>query len=755
MSPKAIPVPRGVDLSTLEGVYEIDAEDDRYFVALALIAENSARFLGERFDARGVKHVVFSTGGAFANAPEQREMRVDANFYSSVLKDYEDWQEKWFREVIQNAVDAGAKHVDLKVEARLRPGTTEADFVVSCRDDGRGMDQETLLNKFLVLGGSTKSFGDKGLSLGGFGKAKELIALPWISWKIHTRDNIAEGQGVKYSFDTAPRIDGTLVEVVMPKDKATTAYKATSFLSKCYLPDVKFTVDGKEKAADLKPHEQIDRFGDKGIVYHNPADVMSSSQILVRVGGLYHFGVYVTSSVRGVFILELTGRSIDLLSANRDGFRDQQLRWDVSNFVNELAADIFSKIRKGKGETREVYQGRGKFVSDESALRSAMLNQVKFKRKVGHVEDEDIENVADALDKMGGAQQDERLLETSDPRSDQAIPRAVAPPMNMRPTGDLARIVLKVDMRGPSQVEAALKQLAWEPDFIIINSNPDKYEAERQTEFFKVTDKFRPETMAPNMRKLARLWAELCRFVLIQLGSERDFGVGWIFVEGVRAATVREEGKNWMMLNPFKGGAVGRKKLWSASSVEDVDFLFAAAVHECTHLHNSVSAHDEAFAAALTDSMVLTAGGQRIARQIRRVVVSRIFAPGAVTGEAFKDVPRAPVGPADLPGRVDIRLTRFTPTWIQLSEIRATPGGMLFLIDSRQGQWHEFDVVGVPVTIRAMFLQILSEGNQVARSWTEAYEWATSHFGANAEYGEPSEEDEEWEIHNIAWEKIR
>lgn len=196
------------------------------------------------------------------------------------------------------------------------------------------------------------------------------------------------------------------------------------------------------------------------------------------------------------------------------------------------------------------------------------------------------------------------------------------------PNRELAHELLtSVTYNGAHHVEEAVKQLAWEPDFFVIND----------IEGFRVPAKFLPATMRPRVVKLARTWTELCRFVLMQLGNFCPFGVGWIFAENSAAAYLHDDGEDWLLLNPFVD-LLERKKTWTPTSVDDLKWLYAAAVHECTHLADGIDYHDEAFASALTRNIAKTADGFR---KVRKIVNSIRMKEGAVVDVPTQDNPAA------------------------------------------------------------------------------------------------------------------
>jgi hypothetical protein len=128
--------------------------------------------------------------------------------------------------------------------------------------------------------------------------------------------------------------------------------------------------------------------------------------------------------------------------------------------------------------------------------------------------------------------------------------------------------------------------------------------------------------MTRNIRKIARFWAELCRFVLMQLGSGLAFGVGFQFDTYAAAAYLHEEGQHWLLLNPFHNVDPTRAtaELFDLADWEHVMWLYASAVHECTHMADGITYHDESFASALTRNFARTTGKDKQIRAIKRVV---------------------------------------------------------------------------------------------------------------------------------------
>lgn len=155
--------------------------------------------------------------------------------------------------------------------------------------------------------------------------------------------------------------------------------------------------------------------------------------------------------------------------------------------------------------------------------------------------------------------------------------------------------------------------------------------------------------MATRTKQLVTFWSELCRFVLIQLGSANTYGVGFIISQDVAAAHVHESGEDWLVLNPFKRrprvkssweeGEAG--EFYSLSDKDDLAWLYAAAVHECTHIADGIVYHDESFSTAFTVNVAKTSGKLKQLTAIRKAVVARQSRSGEVERPAKSTAIRA------------------------------------------------------------------------------------------------------------------
>jgi hypothetical protein len=71
--------------------------------------------------------------------------------------------------------------------------------------------------------------------------------------------------------------------------------------------------------------------------------------------------------VPGFIIAELTAPSIEILTANRDGFRDWQVSHSINQLAERVAKDNLSALKNKQGLIRKKFEGTGKFRARERA----------------------------------------------------------------------------------------------------------------------------------------------------------------------------------------------------------------------------------------------------------------------------------------------------------------------------------------------------------------------------------------------------
>lgn len=613
------------------GIAVVRADDPQYGRMKGLAVLGKADFIGERYDEDGVLTAAFRNPQSYASNPE---ITIGGDFFMSALRDYRDWKEKWWREAIQNAVDANSTSIECG-SLRNEDGT----WTVWCADDGVGMDAETILTKFLVLGASGKREG--GSSVGGFGKAKELLILPWIGWEVHSKNTLVVGQGTKYEVDSAKGRRGTKITVTMAADMYTHGLQAGNYIKKCYLPNIDFYVhmtnvaSGKEERvkvwADLAVGRKIDDLTTKdgvsvgGVYYDANKKALVDQRLLVRSKGLCMFDKWMPPEVTGTIIAELTGKTIDLLTANRDEFRDYRVGNQIESFSGRVAKDITSALQEKQGILRKKFKGTGRKLDQRMREFEALLK----KKLLGSPEAIETAETGQpvVLDPVNVIDRDAyRTYVPSAPERDVPEEKEESPQgffLNFTVPDGAIEAMTSIKMDGPNQIECAAAQLAWQPDFFVMNNIPG----------YVPPKTFFPDHMSARHLKLIRLWCEFCRFILIQLNCGTPFGIGINFDPSSRGTHLEDDDGHWLFFNPFRTKK-GHKTAPSDDPFldyavkEDVYHLYATAVHECTHMADGVHYHDEAFSSALTYNFAKTSGRDRqIVQILKSIKGGRILTP--------------------------------------------------------------------------------------------------------------------------------
>lgn len=642
------------------------AFDDAY----AAVLDGAVQELGVKYDDEGTAMLVFSTERSRGNGQrvrrnsddllsgELQQVKVNDDDLIKEIQAYSTWKTAWWREAIQNSVDARATHIQLY--AKEIEGDPEGNWLVSCQDNGTGMTPEIIINKFLTRFGSTKV--GQG-STGGFGEAKKLLLFTWKKWRIFSQNAVIEGGGEIFRGKTAGSyLSGTRIESVQPAAEHTTLAHAIEFASRCYLPNTRLTyIDNEGRSQRIMPNKKADISGLTPIretetiriyfVKNKRGEEYKSRSVWVRVHSaslgtsLFMFDKPLANETDGQVIVEIIGRSVDILTSNRDGFRNYtQAREIVDAFIQELAKDPKSAVKprnpgfiktytKGRRERVSLpdidlpYGGGGGFKDASESAGQNKLNGRGIKALL-----EQVAQVAQAAESAqesnyggyGGSFGSEAYKMLS----------------GLSQTADLAESILE-DLQFASDVELkrSIQQLKWQPDFIVINEIEG---FDDQNVLRSPLKKFYPEEMTPTVARLARVWMELCRWVLMQLRCDEEWGIGFVFGTDTGAAYSRKRGLNWLLLNPFDlSGGLAKTLIEDVSEgrlpksrLEDLEilrvtdrndfkWLYAAAIHEATHFADGLDYHDEAFSSALTSNIAKCADGMLFYNKIIQATASR------------------------------------------------------------------------------------------------------------------------------------
>lgn len=108
---------------------------------------------------------------------------------------YANWPGAFWRELTQNAADAGARTITIRIEQH------DGFIRVHFEDDGPGMDRALLETVYFRLGETTKGGEFDFTALGGFGRARILTCFSMLRYTIRTQNLVVTGEGADYTID--------------------------------------------------------------------------------------------------------------------------------------------------------------------------------------------------------------------------------------------------------------------------------------------------------------------------------------------------------------------------------------------------------------------------------------------------------------------------------------------------------------------------------------------------------------------------
>lgn len=269
------------------------------------------------------------------------QVRIGPSFFESAFRDYSNWQWAWIREILQNCQDAPkCTEIDISIKEN------DEDTLVTVSNNGLPMTKEILLDKFLSLGESGKRFEG---TVGGFGKAKELIAFCHKNWQIETGNLIAKGIGGEFTLNEIEYFHGTRTTVLM---KGKEAYHLESALMRyCSFADWpgNLTLNGLVIDTNLSVREHRKDFS-FGKLY-NSSDL---GKIIYRINGIPMFYRWLFGDDLEGFILELNGSQA--LTSNRDGLVYEASR-EVDVFIDQLSTNKLAAFRDESKEKKLRFEG--------------------------------------------------------------------------------------------------------------------------------------------------------------------------------------------------------------------------------------------------------------------------------------------------------------------------------------------------------------------------------------------------------------
>ncbi len=476
----------------------------------------------------------------------QSTIKIGPSFFAKAKNDYSNWTWAWIRELAQNSMDCkGTTEIEFKFSVN-----SDGNTVAICQNNGEPMDYDTLVNKFLSLGESGKNFNG---TIGGFGKAKELIAFCHKSYKIHTGNLLVTGEGADYQLvEVKEKLAGTKTEVVMLGNYVSSLENA--LIRFCRHAQWEGTVTYSGKHLETNQHKgTFRRELSFGRVYTN----QNVKGAVCRIHGIPMFiDTYCTD--RGV-IIELNGNSGTTLTSNRD-MLSYTYRNELSQFTKMLNTDA-TKALSAPNPTVTYYPGH------KCYIRQTTTKQEKSEAIAAKVTQSTVYT-------FNSETTQSTAVEENDDDTNWA---------------EICDIPAEQESQDPQEVN----QLGF--NFYIRNETR-----------LVVPNHFLPTQMSEYATKLSHIWANVLLTMHQILESNKvnvpsTFSVGFVFSENTEALYHQKDGEVTYYLNPCsiaqdRTGTRFKKRFL----LTEKERIISIAVHEIVHALG-YEYHDEDYACKLTE----------------------------------------------------------------------------------------------------------------------------------------------------------
>lgn len=506
---------------------------------------------------------------------------IGPEFFRKAFNDYADPYWAIIREFLQNSIDCGSRTI------RLTCTESGGHTTLSVENDGTPMTRDILVGKLLCLGGSGKDF--QGTSVGGYGKAKEVLYFCHASYEIHSGDLIVNGSGAVYDIGSAPYVHGTRSVIVLNglvKAKLEKAFKQWVEYGQW---SGTLIWNDQHHRADLRKGSPRRDLG-FGMVYTNRTH---RYRLVVRMHGMPMFVEY--TGLDRCVVVELAGVSSDVMTSNRDGLVNPYAR-ELTSFVTELSVDKRSALKRNRGPRYTRY--RGTKLVNTSRLNVAAV--VAIEPSIGTTTTPEWNTPFPATVPPG--------FESGGPCPvDHTLPNGtVIRGVSVDESEEVQEPVYHENVDAGPGIHAAAYTTSFSAPA------PRRQVATLGTEFIlknetdlKVPAHFDPGSgeFSSHSMKLTRIWGRIMVELHRLFDVEAEFSIGFIMSEDCEAEY--EEGTYGKVyyLNPAEvveqksSASKSFRKRWALT---DRDELIMTGLHEFVHGLGK-SQHDEQYAGKLTD----------------------------------------------------------------------------------------------------------------------------------------------------------
>jgi len=237
-------------------------------------------------------------------------------FLKMATIDYSDWKSALIREFIQNSYDADATEIRFHYSKKDGIGT------LSIVDNGHGMTEQVIRERLLTLGGSLKKEG----SVGGLGKAKEILYFSWNYWNISSQNVFVEGSGSQFTLTLKDPsfIKGVSSTIEIPESIVSEYLlrsKIQYIVSHSCLNNTKVFYNEEEipNSSSISIGNKIGTIDGLGSLYRNTG-TSTANEVVIQSRGLMMFSRYLPGNNNCNYVFNIEVPSYDSLTSNRDSF---------------------------------------------------------------------------------------------------------------------------------------------------------------------------------------------------------------------------------------------------------------------------------------------------------------------------------------------------------------------------------------------------------------------------------------------------
>lgn len=519
----------------------------------------------------------------------QQSITISPEFFRKARNDYSDQEWAVAREFMQNSIDARSQNI------RITIVHTEDGARVTVRNDGKAMSHEILTGKLLSLGASGKDFDN---TVGGFGKAKEILYFTHASYQIRSGSYLVNGSGGTYDIqETVEFFPGTesTIHTDMSAERLINAFRKFFFYGQ-WTGTV--TINDRVYTPRMKKGSRRKDYS-WGVVYTNKS---AEGKLVVRINGMPMF-ISDTSYSKGAVVVELNGNSGEILTANRDGLQWYSRR-ELDRFVEDLAVDRRSALKR---EAPTLQWWDGEQISSEG--------RVEYTHEVSSF-------IADAVTAVLPKKEvEERLFKLEDTVQVAAY-QPTAQEEAVTTTHEISAVPdIFEGLRDVPGMENAIaftesvmaKKAEEEPsveDLVELSPIGTRFCIKKNLPGMKIPKAYLPGSFSPYAEKLIRRWVAVLTALSEIFPMPEKFSVGFIFDEDGCDARyeVDDELGPMFLINPVRleeredCNGHTRRTLIKKWKTHDKGRFISVATHEMIH-YEGLSRHDEDYANLYTERM--------------------------------------------------------------------------------------------------------------------------------------------------------